>query len=125
MAAIRNLTFLALISASTTLLAQTDTYSLIQERIFNRYCVGCHQPGTAFARQSGLVLIPDSSYDHLVNVAPRNRAAREDGLLRVSPDGLAGLYKSFLWEKINAPSRSIFTPITPIMAPSCRWVDRR
>lgn len=108
MAAIRNLTFLALISAATTLLAQTDTYSLIQERIFNRYCVGCHQPGTAFARQSGLVLIPDSSYDHLVNVAPQNRAAREDGLLRVSTDGLAGLYKSFLWEKINAPEQEHF-----------------
>ncbi|MDQ7054874.1 MAG: T9SS type A sorting domain-containing protein [candidate division KSB1 bacterium] len=93
---------------ASSLLAQNDTYTLIQQSIFNRYCVSCHQPGTSFARQSGLVLTADSSYAQLVNVPPKNSAAREDGLFRVSNEGLAGLYKSFLWEKVNAPDQEHF-----------------
>ena len=42
------------------------------------------------------------AYDQLLNKVPRNEAAANDGLARVSDAGLEGLYRSFLWEKINA-----------------------
>ena len=34
---------------------ETPTFEIIQTEIFNTNCVSCHQPGTSFARQSGLV----------------------------------------------------------------------
>ena len=86
----------------------TSSYQIIQEHIFDRYCITGHQEGTAFARQSDLVLTADVSYAQLIDVPPRNSAAREDGLVRVSSEGLPGLYKSFLWEKLNAPDQEHF-----------------
>lgn len=80
----------------------TSTYSSIQTRIWDQQCIGCHISGSSFATQSDLVLTAGSSYDQLVNRAPNNAAALEDGLELVGTDGLESLYKSFLWEKINA-----------------------
>ncbi len=81
----------------------SSTYSSIQTRIWDQQCTSCHVSGSSFATQSDLILTADVSYDQLVGRAPNNEAAAEDGLQLVGTDGLESLYKSFLWEKINAP----------------------
>ncbi len=80
-----------------------STYDLIQGEIWDVNCISCHTAGTSFARQSDLILTNDISYEQLINRPPNNNAAIEDGLELVGDDGLESLYKSFLWEKINAP----------------------
>lgn len=86
-----------------------STWALIQDEILTPHCTkACHEPGAAFAAQSGLVLTPARAYDELVGVPPKNAAARADGLVRVATGGLPGLYKSFLWEKVNAPDQEHF-----------------
>ena len=86
-----------------------STWGKIQQGIFNKNCIVCHSPGTSFAVQSGLILTADSAYQQLVDARPRNAAAHADSLLRVSSQaGLPALYKSFLWEKINAPDQAHF-----------------
>ena len=87
---------------------ETSTWNAIQHDIFASNCVSCHSAGTAFARQSGLVLTPDLAYSQLINSVPRNAAAAQDGLVLLSNEGLAGLFKSYLWEKINAPDQEHF-----------------
>lgn len=84
------------------------TYEVIQGAIWDASCTSCHMAGTTFARQSDLVLTADVSYEQLVNRVPNNAAAREDGLLLVGDQGIESLYKSFLWEKINAPDQEHF-----------------
>ncbi len=79
------------------------TFDIIQTKIFEPNCVACHTAGTSFANQSKLVLSGDQSYNQLVNRAPENAAAKNDGLLLVGDLGLESLYSSFLWEKINFP----------------------
>jgi hypothetical protein len=79
-----------------------STFEVIQHEIFDSNCASCHSSGTAFARQSGLVLTADAAYSQLVGVAPNNRVAAEAGMVRVSNQGLAGVELSYLWEKINA-----------------------
>ncbi len=79
-----------------------SSYDLIQGAIWDRQCISCHTAGSSFARQSDLVLTEDVSYDQLVNRAPNNKAAVEDGLELVGTKGLESLAKSYLWEKINA-----------------------
>ena len=64
----------------------------------------CHTSGSSFAEQSGLILTSDVAYDELINTTPQNPHAAEDGLQLVGTNGLASLYSSFLWEKINAPN---------------------
>ncbi|MED6314910.1 MAG: hypothetical protein VX704_07735 [Verrucomicrobiota bacterium] len=71
-------------------------------------CAGCHSEGTAFARQSKLVLTPDVAYEQLINRKPANTYAIEDRLELVGTEGLASLGKSFLWEKINAAEHQHF-----------------
>ena len=88
--------------------AETSTWDTIQHDIFASNCVSCHRVGTSFARQSGLVLTPDLAYSRLLNSVPRNTAAAQDGLVLLSNEGLAGLFKSYLWEKINAPDQEHF-----------------
>jgi hypothetical protein len=86
-----------------------STWQTIQSHILNGNCTSCHQSGTGFAQQSGLILTDDLAYEQLVNTAPKNFAALEDGLLRVSSvGGMPGLEQSFLWEKINAPEQAHF-----------------
>ena len=80
-----------------------SSWELIQTRILEPNCVACHQPGTSFARQSNLVLTAKEGYGQLVNRKPHNPAARADGFELVGTQGLESLYKSYLWEKINAP----------------------
>ena len=87
---------------------ETSTWEVIQHDILATNCVSCHTAGTSFARQSDLVLTSDAAYDQLLNVAPANRTAAADGLVRVSDQGLAGLFRSYLWEKINAPDQEHF-----------------
>ena len=82
-----------------------DSWKIIQEDIFNHNCVECHTAGTSFANQSNLVLTPDVAYDQLINQPIDNQAASADGLERLGTDGLSSIYKSFLWEKINAPDK--------------------
>lgn len=96
------------LTSHATLAQETSTWQAIQQQIFDRQCISCHATGTYFARQSGLVLTGDVAYNQLSNVAPVNAAARADGLLRVGTKGLESLYKSFLWEKINAPDQEHF-----------------
>ncbi len=79
-----------------------STWATIQNSIFKQNCVSCHQPGNAFATQSGLVLTADEAYNQLINIPPKNQAAKNDGLVRVGTTGLPSLVNSYLWEKINA-----------------------
>ena len=86
-----------------------STWSTIQEDILAVRCVSCHRAGTSFARQSELILTPDVAYRQLVGADPANSAARADGLVLVSDlGGLPSLFKSYLWEKINAPDQEHF-----------------
>ncbi len=93
--------------------AELSTWQTIQQQIFAKNCTDCHQAGTSFATQSGLVLTEDVAYEQLVDVPPRNGAARDDGLVRLSKEGLPGLYKSFLWEKVNAPNQEHYFTAHP------------
>ncbi len=89
--------------------ADASTWQTVARRILEPNCAGaCHTAGTSFARQTDLVLTEDVAYQQLVDVPPVNPAAAADGLLRVSSEGPAGLERSFLWEKINAPSEAHF-----------------
>jgi len=86
-----------------------STWATIQNEILTPQCTAaCHTAGTAFARQSDLVLTPDVAYDQLVNRAPHNTAAAGDGLLLVGTHGLESQVTSFLWEKVNAPAQAHF-----------------
>ncbi|MCA9214724.1 MAG: hypothetical protein KDB27_16750, partial [Planctomycetales bacterium] len=88
---------------------QESTFQTIQTHVFDGNCTSCHQPDSTFARQSGLELTPDVSYDQLVDVAPNNTVARADGLTRVSSvGGPIGLAQSYLWEKINVADQDHF-----------------
>lgn len=100
--------FLSACDSESTELSDESTWETIQSKIFEPNCTGCHTAGTDFARQSDLVLTADVAYTQLVDVPPKNSAARDDGLMRVSSEGLAGLHKSLMWEKINAPDREHF-----------------
>ena len=86
----------------------TSTWGIIRDRILVPNCAGCHSEGTAFARQSKLVLTPDVAYEQLINRKPANTYAIEDRLELVGTEGLASLGKSFLWEKINAAEHQHF-----------------
>ena len=81
-----------------------DTWDIIQESIWNPKCTMCHVSGSSFAEQSGLILTEDIAYQELINVTPKNAHAAEDGLELVGTNGIASLYSSYLWEKINAPN---------------------
>ena len=86
----------------------SSSWHIIRDEILEPNCVSCHSAGTSFASQSDLLLTADVAYEQLVNRVPNNQAAAEDGLVRVGTEGLPGLYKSLLWEKINAPDQEHF-----------------
>lgn len=83
-------------------LDQMATYDVIQTQIWDTQCVSCHTAGSSFAKQSDLVMTADQSYNQLVGRMPDNKQALKDGLELVGTDGLPSLFKSFLWEKVNA-----------------------
>jgi hypothetical protein len=85
-----------------------SSWKIIQEEIFDKSCAGCHSVGTSFGNQSGLMLTADVAYENLINREPHNQVAKDDGLELVGTEGLASLYKSYLWEKINAPDKDHF-----------------
>lgn len=85
---------------------QPSTWLQIQRSVFDRKCLSCHVEGTAFARQSGLVLTEGDAYEQLVDAPPKNLAAAADGLLLVSGQG--SLENSFLWLKVDAANREHF-----------------
>lgn len=87
---------------------EASTWEVIQHDILAANCVSCHTSGTSFARQSDLVLTPGVAYDQLINSTPANRTAAAEGLVRLSDQGLAGLFRSYFWEKINAPDQEHF-----------------
>ncbi|MBL7013500.1 MAG: T9SS type A sorting domain-containing protein [Candidatus Marinimicrobia bacterium] len=96
------MTKLILLLLPIHLLAQTSTWDIIRNDIFEPKCVMCHDHGLYFAEQSGLILAEDVAYEELINVIPTNTAAADDGLILVGTDGIPSVYNSFLWEKINA-----------------------
>jgi hypothetical protein len=62
------------------------TFDRIQSQLLATSCTaGCHTQGSAFGASSGLVLDRAVAFANLVGVAPKNAAARADGLLRVKP----------------------------------------
>lgn len=66
--------------------AAASTFDRIQAQILTPTCTaGCHTAGSPFATSSGLVLEKGVSYANLVGAAPKNTAARTDGLQRVKP----------------------------------------
>lgn len=87
---------------------QETTWLQIQRTIFDPKCVGCHSAGTAFARQSGLVLSDDVAYESLIDRDPKNRAALGDGLKLINTTAFDRLENSFLWLKIDASEQEHF-----------------
>lgn len=61
------------------------TFARIQRTIIEPSCAGCHRSGSSDARQSGLVLSADSSYQQMVSAPSLHPKARADGLLRIKP----------------------------------------
>ncbi len=95
-------------------LDQMATYDVIQTQIWDTQCINCHVSGSTFAKQSDLILTSDISYSQLVNRQPNNKSAQEDGLELVGQEGLPSLFKSFLWEKINANDQEHFYSDHPL-----------
>lgn len=103
------LIILLMLFTQLSLHAQPSSWQSIQQKILTPSCANCHVSGSSFATQSGLVLTSDVAYTNLVDALPHNNAARTDGLVRASSEGtLAGISKSFLWEKVNAPDQAHF-----------------
>lgn len=98
----------SLFSISVIYAQQKSTWDVIQDEILTPHCASCHIAGSSFANQSGLILTNDVAYENLVNAIPKNEAAKNDGLLRVGTKGLESLYKSYLWEKIDATNQEHF-----------------
>jgi len=75
------------------------TFARIQRDILDPGCAGCHSPGSASARQSGLVLTRDSSYQQMVGVPSLQQVARADGMARIRPfkSDSSLLYHKLAW----------------------------
>ena len=100
---------LSILIFSTFAFAQNSTWKEIQTKIFDKSCNSCHNPSSMFGVQSGLILTGDSAYKNMLNVAPKNLVAKNEGLVRVSNMGsFQGIAKSFLWEKIDASQQQHF-----------------
>ena len=97
------LCLLLLISCQEPVDEKIDTsWSILYKQVLQPNCSNCHMNGSAIQKQSGLDFSSAAAYNDLVGVAPKNLAATEDGLLRVSTEGgMKGLTQSYLWEKIN------------------------
>ena len=61
----------------------SSTFARIQSDVFNAQCISCHRSGDPNAKQSGLVLTADSSYDQLVGRSVTQQIAKADGLRRI------------------------------------------
>ena len=94
---------LILISCQEPVDEKMDTsWSILYKKVLEPNCSNCHMNGSAIQKQSGLDLSSSAAYNALVGVTPKNSAAINDGLLRVSTEGgMKGLTQSYLWEKIN------------------------
>jgi hypothetical protein len=79
-----------------------SSYEQLQAKVLSKSCAtsGCHVAGSQMAAESGLVLEPSVAYANLVGVAPKNPAAKENGLLRVMPGSPDS---SFLFIKVTDP----------------------
>lgn len=97
------LCLLLLISCQEPVDEKIDTsWSILYKQVLQPNCSNCHMNGSAIQKQSGLDFSSSAVYNDLVGVVPKNLAATEDGLLRVSTEGgMKGLTQSYLWEKIN------------------------
>ena len=97
------LCLLLLISCQEPVDEKIDTsWSILYKQVLEPNCSNCHMNGSAIQKQSGLDFSSAAVYNDLVGVVPKNLAATEDGLLRVSTEGgMKGLTQSYLWEKIN------------------------
>ena len=101
--------YISLIVVHPAIGQDRDTWKVIQDDIFKPACLFCHDEGTSFATQSGLVLNEANGYSQLIDVPPKNPTALEDGLVRVSSQGgLTAPHRSFLWEKINVADQEHF-----------------
>ena len=99
-----------LISCQEPIDETVDTsWEIIHKKILKPNCSNCHMDGSAIEKQSGLDLSSSEYHNKLVGIPPRNKAAREDGLLIVSDEGgMKGLIQSYLWEKINVYDQDHF-----------------
>ena len=97
------LCLLLLMSCQEPVDEKIDTsWSILYKQVLQPNCSNCHMNGSAIQKQSGLDFSSSAVYNDLVGVVPKNLAATEDGLLRVSTEGgMKGLTRSYLWEKIN------------------------
>ena len=97
------LCLLLLMSCQEPVDEKIDTsWSILYKQVLQPNCSNCHMNGSAIQKQSGLDFSSSAVYNDLVGVVPKNLAATEDGLLRVSTEGgMKGLTQSYLWEKIN------------------------
>ena len=99
-----------LISCQEPVDEKIDTsWSILYKQVLEPNCSNCHMNGSAIQKQSGLDLSSSAAYNALVGVTPKNSAAINDGLLRVSTEGgMKGLTQSYLWEKINVYDQEHF-----------------
>ncbi len=99
-----------LISCQEPVDEKIDTsWSILYKQVLEPNCSNCHMNGSAIQKQSGLDFSSTAVYNDLVGVVPKNLAATEDGLLRVSTEGgMKGLTQSYLWEKINVYDQEHF-----------------
>ncbi len=71
-------------STGIPLIATSDaSFARIQREILDPQCAACHKSGNTNARQSGLVLTADSSYQQLVGVASVQALAKSIGMPRI------------------------------------------
>lgn len=70
-------------STEPPITGSSGTFARIQSEVFNAGCTSCHKTGDPNAKQSGLVLTADSSYDQLFGRVVTQQIAKADGMRRV------------------------------------------
>ena len=78
----------AMVSCTEELREDNSSFGLIQAKIFTPSCAvsGCHaSSGDPLFTKHGLLLTPGKSFNALINVEPKNTAARSNGLFLVKP----------------------------------------
>jgi hypothetical protein len=75
-----------------------SSFGMLQSKVFNKTCTGCHTQGTDYGIQSGLILDANVAYQNLVGVKAHYINAATDGLLRVKQGNADS---SFLYIKVH------------------------
>ena len=94
------------------------TWTIIQDKILTPTCAtsGCHASASdANYAQHNLILTSGVAYENLVNVSPKNAAAKAAGMVRVKPGDHAN---SFLHQKIDCQAPTLHGALMPLGGPN-------